>query len=293
MASLERRPLSHHINELRSRLGWCLAALVAGAGLGYLWRTWLLHIVVSPLNEKLYYTSPGGGFSLIIQICLGFGVVVAIPVALYHALRFIGPALPKYPTRFIAGSLAASCLLVCLGVGFAYFVTLPAALHFLHEFSSDQVEALITSDTYLSFVAIYLAGFAILFQLPLLLLLANTVVPLPPKKLMGYVKWVILAAFIVAAVLTPTPDPFNQSIMAVPIVLLYVLSIGLVWLFNYWRKPLPFTLAGMEIYGIQHALYHGHEGFVCIWKPGPHSRRKQGAITFLCRGTHTVLSSPT
>src|SRR5690606_31067914 len=152
----------------------------------------LLNLLVAPLGETLYYTSPGGGFSLMVQLCLGFGVICAIPLLIFHLILFLAPVWPGYSLRFLAIVLLSSCLLGSLGVAFAYFVSLPAALFFLSEFSTEQVQALISTDTYMSFVTLYLAGFAVLFQLPLLLLIINNATPLPPKKLLAGTKWVIL-----------------------------------------------------------------------------------------------------
>ena len=218
----ERQPFLEHVQELRGRLGWCVAALLAGTAAGYHLKDQLLELLVKPLGKTLYYTSPGGGFSLIVQLCLGFGIVCAVPVVLYQLIKFLSPVLPNYSIRLLAIVLISSCLLVGIGVSFAYFVSLPAALYFLNEFSNEQVQALISTDTYISFVAIYLAGFAILFQLPLVLLLINIIKPLTPKKLLANTKWVILVSFIVAAIITPTPDPFNQTIMAGPVIALYL-----------------------------------------------------------------------
>src|SRR5690606_19419314 len=96
----------------------------------------LLEVLVAPLGQTLYYTSPGGGFSLIIQLCLGFGVIFAVPVLVFHLIRFLSPVLPNYSLRFLVIILLSSCLLVSFGVTFAYFVSLPAALYFLNEFSN-------------------------------------------------------------------------------------------------------------------------------------------------------------
>lgn len=124
-----------------------------------------------------------------------------------------------------------SYALACLGMAFAYFVSLPASLHFLTTFGdSGDIHALITANEYFNFVLTYVAGFAILFQVPLIITFTNRVTPLPPKKLLGATRYVIVLSFIVAAIITPTPDPMNQAIMAGPIILLYLLSVCIVTL---------------------------------------------------------------
>ncbi len=303
MARQQRRPLAEHIDELRTRLGWCVLALIIGSALGYWWQATLLQILVSPLAEKLYYTSPGGGFSLIIQICLGFGVVVTIPVFIFHLLRFVGPALPRQSGRFVGTILAASCVLVAAGISFAYFVSLPASLHFLKEFSTDQVQALITTDTYMSFVTLYLAGFALLFQLPLLLLVINSLTPLPPRTLLKQVRWVILISFVAAAILTPTPDPMNQAIMAVPIIVLYLVSVVLIWAvnrkvkFSGSRDDMLVNLRE-QLMDLSHAKLvarqraaaaDGRTGMLCEWEDKRWGKLRRKLVTFEHEGRHELV----
>lgn len=308
--ALSRQPFLEHIQELRGRLVWSVAALLIGTAIGYFLKDRLLLLLVAPLGKTLYYTSPGGGFSLIIQLCLGFGVVFAVPVLIFHVIRFLAPVLPNYSLRFLSIVLIASCLLVSAGVAFAYFISLPAALYFLNEFSNDQVQALISTDTYMSFVAIYLAGFAILFQLPLLLLVINNVTPLTPKKLLMNLKWVVLISFIASAIITPTPDPFNQTIMAGPIIVLYLMSILLVKVVNRKRKspaqpeveshtiePVPepnhsrtkaFDMSQIEIARRQKYSYKQREGELCLWK-FKDGHTDDIIITFLYQGKHEFI----
>lgn len=122
-----------------------------------------------------------------------------------------------------------SVVLACAGIAFAYYVSLPASLHFLTTFgNSGDIHALITANEYFNFVLAYVAGFAILFQVPLIILFINRMTPLPPMKLLMGTRYVIVFSFIAAAIITPTPDPMNQAIMAVPIIALYIFSVGIV-----------------------------------------------------------------
>jgi sec-independent protein translocase protein TatC len=214
--------------------------LIVGTLLGYSLHDQLLEVLVRPLNQPLYYTSPAGGFDLRIKVSLLFGFALAIPVATYHLVRFIEPELPRASLRQTFAVVFGSCALLIAGVAFAYFVSLPAALHFLGALTSEGIQALISADAYFSFVTRYLVGFGLLCQLPLLLLITNAVHPLATQSLMRYQKWVILASFIFAAVLTPTPDVFNQLLMALPLIGLYQLSVALLWLVNRHGRTKPF-----------------------------------------------------
>jgi sec-independent protein translocase protein TatC len=154
---------------------------------------------------------------------------------MYQIGKFISPSFVRYKGRILR-LLLFSVILASLGVLFAYYVSLPAALHFLANVDTQDLQSIITVNEYLNFVIGYVAGFALLFQLPLLMLFINRIKPLRPGRLMRIQRWVILISFIVAAFLTPTPDPINQAIMAFPIILLYQFSIGLIWFVNRRRK---------------------------------------------------------
>lgn len=227
-----RQPIIRHIQELRRRLFWSVVCLCAGAGIGYFLNEKIFNILIKPLNQPLFYTSPTGGFDFLLKICIFFGVIVSVPVFTYNILKFLEPTLPSHNRWLLVKFLASSCVLAVFGVGFAYFISLPAALHFLNSFGSDQVKSLISTNEYFSFVMVYLAGFAVLFQLPIIILFINRIKPLKPGGLMKQQRFVIVISFVAAAVITPTPDPLNQTIMAGPIIALYQISILLVWLVN-------------------------------------------------------------
>jgi len=122
---------------------------------------------------------------------------------------------------------------------------LPAALNFLmHQFTNKQITALLTVDEYMSFVTVYLVGSALLFQIPLVLLFVNHIKPLGPRTMLKSERYVIVFAFIAAAIITPTPDIFNQMIIAGPIIAVYQLGFFLVWMHN--RKANVFTVKDMR-----------------------------------------------
>lgn len=121
---------------------------------------------------------------------------------------------------------------MCLGMIFAYYISLPSALYFLNRFSTDQIRSLISTKEYFNFVFRYLLGFGIIFQLPLIVIIINTVNKLSLKFFLSKERIVILCSFIFAGILTPTPDIFNQLVMAIPIILLYQITIFILWWVN-------------------------------------------------------------
>lgn len=244
--SANAQPFSEHVRELRLRLIYIVTALFLGVGVGYVIHEKLFNIIRRPLHEQLYYTTPAGGFNAVIKISIVFGVIATVPVLVYQLGKFLSPAFRRRMRP--APIILLSVFLALMGILFAYFVSLPASLHFLANIDDKNLQALITVNEYLNFVAAYIAGFAILFQLPLIMLFINRIKPQRPSKLMRIQRYVILVSFILAAVFTPTPDPMNQLIMALPIILLYQFSVGLIWYVNLRESkhtvvaPLPIAV---------------------------------------------------
>lgn len=220
-----------HIHEVRGRLMWIVASLVVASTIAYQFRELLVGIIVAPLHgEKLIYLNPGGGFSFIFTICLYFGALVTIPVIMYHLYSFLQPVIGRRSRRLMTGIVLISILLASIGIGFGYLLVIPGAIHFLGGFAGDAVVANLTTDAYLNFTVMHLFGMAALFQLPLLLFIIDHIRPLPPGMLFRLQRWVIAGSIIAAAVITPTPDPANLFLVALPIIGIYQLGVIIVWL---------------------------------------------------------------
>lgn len=216
---------AEHISELRRRLMWSLSFVLLGASTGYLIRDTLLAALQRPLNESLYYTTPGGAMSFIIKVCSVFGILVALPVLTYHGFAFFEPLIQTRTRRMLFGYIGVSIGLALAGMAFAYFISLPIALYFLTNFGTDSgIISIITANEYFNFVMAYIVGFAFLFQVPLIMVFINRIKPVPPSKLISASRYVILAVFILAAIVTP-PDPITQFILAGPVILLYFVSV--------------------------------------------------------------------
>lgn len=227
------RPIADHLAELRWRLAIVAIVFVVASSFAYNIRDLLVHVVMSPIGQqKLVYLTPAGGFSFIFSITLYAGVIATAPVLIYNLYRFIAPALPAHARRYSFRVILASILLLGAGVGFGYFVAIPAALKFLTTFAGTFVQANLTADSYLSFVVAYLLGLGVLFQLPLLLLFWNWVSPFQKGGLLATQQYVLIGSFIAAAMITPTPDVFNQTLIAMPIIVIYQLGVVAVFMMN-------------------------------------------------------------
>ncbi len=242
-----RRPFIEHIRELQLRLTWSAIAIGLCGLAAYPLYPRLLDLIQRPLGQTLYYTSPTGGFNFIFKICFVTGLVVALPFLLYQIFCFVGPLLKRGSKLSIIKYVFWAFFLAVAGVLFGYFISLPAALRFLTSIGGDNIESLIRADEYFNFALTYIAGFALIFQVPLIMLFINRIKPLPPRQMMKFQRYIVLASFIISAVLTPTPDPVNQAIMALPMVFLYQVGIALVWLVNKKRNRTERKLSKLTV----------------------------------------------
>lgn len=218
-----------HIHELQSRLFYIALVFLVMAGAAYPFFTQIAAFIVAPLgHQQLVYLTPGGAFSFVIQVCMYVGFVASLPVIIYHLFQFVSPAMPAVKRKRLVMFTIGSFLLALAGVAFAYYVSLPAALYFLTSFNIANIDPMLTIDSYFSFAMAYLIAGAILFQLPLILLIIDSITPLTPKKLMGYQRHVILGAVIIAAIVSPTPDIMNQALLAAPLVIMYQFGIVMI-----------------------------------------------------------------
>jgi sec-independent protein translocase protein TatC len=222
---------------MRTRLAWVALAFIVASALAYNVREQLVSVVLSPIgHQKLVYLTPAGGFAFIFQVSMYAGMLATAPIAAYHLYRFISPALPPHMRRLGIRIVLFSTLLLIAGVSFGYFVAIPAALQFLMNFGGEFVTANLTAESYLSFVVAYLLGLGLLFQLPLLLILWNWIRPFKPGELLATQRFVLVGAFIAAALITPTPDVMNQCLIAVPIIAIYQAGVVAVFVMNKRRR---------------------------------------------------------
>ncbi len=241
LSKTDKIPFIEHVNELRRRLFYIVLSVALFATVGYFIQQQIVKFLLAPAKgQQFIYTTPGGGLNFLFQICLYFGIVLSIPVIIYQMLKYLEPLIETATKRMVISYSIFSGFLAIAGGAFGYFLGLPVALNFLsHQFTTSQIKPLITISEYMSFITIYLVGSALLFQIPLITSFTNRIKPLKPSKMLKLEKYVIVLAFIVAAIMTPTTDIFNQLIFAVPIILMYQLAVALVYFQNRHRPAQP------------------------------------------------------
>jgi sec-independent protein translocase protein TatC len=222
--------LRDHIQELSRRFLLLVSILLVASSLVYVYRASIIPIILQPLGEtfgdqKLMYLNPAGGFNFIFLISIYAGLAAVAPFVIQQLYVFIRPTLPKAAQRLSVKLLLTSFLLMIAGILFGYYIAVPGALKFLVEFAGEYVSAALTADSYLNFLIAYTLGLGLLFQIPFVIIIGHYIKPFTPTGLMKSERWAIVLTFIAAAIITPTPDPINLLIVALPIVLIYQIGI--------------------------------------------------------------------
>jgi sec-independent protein translocase protein TatC len=233
-------PFIEHLYELRRRLFYVALSVGIWAAGAYFVQQHIVAALLKPASSQQFiYTSVGGGIDFLFRVCTYTGIIFSIPVIVFQILKYLEPLIKRDAVRFMTLGSIASGILAIAGVAFGYFVGLPAALHFLlHQFTTDRIHPLLTIQSYMSFVTLYMLGSALLFQLPLLMILINRIKPLKPKKLLGMERWVILIAFVLGGIMNPSPRIQDQILLAGPMILTYQLGILIIWLGGrHKRRP--------------------------------------------------------
>jgi sec-independent protein translocase protein TatC len=223
-----RAPLLDHLIELRRRLLWSIAALAAAFGICLYFARPIFAFLVQPLlmagQGRLIYTDIFEAFFVELKVAFFAATMLAFPVIANQIWQFIAPGLYKNEKRAFFPFLLLTPVLFLMGAALAYYVAMPIALHFLLGYQGNiggvQQDALPGVGNYLSFVTKFLFGFGVAFLLPVLLMLLETAGLVTRAQLKAGRRYAIVAAFGIAAVLTP-PDVVSQLMLAVPLVILY------------------------------------------------------------------------
>jgi sec-independent protein translocase protein TatC len=191
----------------------------------------------SDIHIKLINTEMAGQFTLMIDSSLMIGLVMGIPYLLYELWRFIKPALHEKERKAASGFVFYASFLFILGVLFGYYVITPVSLNFLAGFTvSQSIENLFSVDSYMSSVATLTLATGLVFELPILVYILANLGILTPKFMRESRRYAIVIILIVAAVVTPTPDMLTMTVVAIPLFLLYELSISVAGMVQKRKK---------------------------------------------------------
>jgi sec-independent protein translocase protein TatC len=221
-----RAPFMEHLKELRNRILYSAISIAVGLVVGMIFGNQVIYLLKLPAQHiHLITTKLIEPVAVYFQVSLVSGVILAMPFLVYQLFAFVAPGLTPKEKRTIFTILPAITIMFLFGLAFAYFVALPPALNFLYNFNSAVAEPLPSLSNYISFVTRILLVIGLVFETPLIIMALAKLGVVSPKWLAARRKWWIVIAFVIAAIVTPTPDPVNQSIVAIPLILLLELGI--------------------------------------------------------------------
>jgi sec-independent protein translocase protein TatC len=245
MADVEL-PLTGHLAELRKRLARALLAVAAAFAVTYPNSGHLFRILEAPLRDSaaasnLEFQIVGTGIAEAFFTRLGVSfigaVFLALPVILYQVWKFVVPGLESAEARYAKWFVLFGTLFFLAGASFCYSMVFPVGFpFFLQEYADIGVDPVLRISEYLSFTSRMMLAFGVTFEMPVVIFFLARAGFVTWRQLLGFSRYAVLLIFVVAAVLTPTPDAASQLMMAVPLMVLYAISIGVAWAFGRERE---------------------------------------------------------
>lgn len=221
------QPLRDHLQEFRKRLIICLVVVAIAALACYNYVDDIIALLSGPAG-KLYFMNPSEVFFTYMEIALYAGILFTLPVLLYEVWAFVAPALWPEERRAVLVILPTAVILFYVGLVFAYYLVIPAAVTFFMGFATQTLQPMFSLESYLSFILALTLPFGFIFELPLIVVFLAKIGLVTGDFLKGKRKILIVIAFSFAAVISPTTDIFTQTMIAVPLIVLYEISLFIV-----------------------------------------------------------------
>jgi len=237
---LKRMTLLEHLEELRKRIGWSLVAILVGFLLCWYWAppifAWLSVPITQflPAGEKLAFTGLVDPFMLYMKVALLAGIFLASPVVLWQFWLFVSPALYRHERRVAVPFIVSTTAFFLAGGYFGYKIAFPMVVRFLLQVGQD-FRQVVTINEYFSMASKVILGLGLVFEMPVLIMLLARLGVVTHRFLLRYFRYAVLVIFIIAAVITPTPDIPTQCVFAFPMIGLYLLGVLVAWLFGKKR----------------------------------------------------------
>ncbi len=216
-----------HLEELRSRLIVCLAAVLVASVACWFFSKEILDLITRDV-PKVYFSSVTEAFGVRIKISMWGGLIAGVPIILYQAWQFVVPGLLEKESKAVFGVIFFGTLFFAGGGAFCFAMVLPVAIKFLLSFQTDTLQPIITVGDYVGFVAFMVFIFGVVFELPVVAFSLGKLGIIDAQMLASGRRWAVIIILIVAAAVTPTPDFFSQIALAVPLYILYEISIWVV-----------------------------------------------------------------
>ena len=234
-----------HLDELRTRLIYSSIAAAAGMAVAFLFVGRIADFVLAPVfrgmppDASLIMTRPGEGLSFYLDLALMGGVLLAAPLVTYQVWRFIAPGLYAREKRLVLPFVVCAALGTLGGAAFSHYVLFPSMMAFFGTFDAPRIRFMPSIEHTFALYRNTMIGMVAVFQIPTLVFFLARIRLVTARFLWRHINYAVLAIFIVAAVLTPSLDPWNQAVFAAPMIALYVISIGIAWLVAPRRPSEP------------------------------------------------------
>jgi sec-independent protein translocase protein TatC len=218
-----------HLEELRQRIFYALIAVAVGVIGCFLAVKPIVQLLEVPAHGvKFLQLAPGEYFFVSMKVAGYSGLVLASPFILYQIIQFVLPGLTRRERRLLIPVMLGSSVLFAAGLLFAYILLIPAALNFFISYGADVVDQLWSIDKYFEFVLLLLFSVGLAFQIPVIQLLLGALGIVSSQKMLSGWRYVIIGSVVLGAILTPSTDPFTQSLLAGAVLGLYFGGIGMV-----------------------------------------------------------------
>jgi len=238
-ADLPGMSLMEHLTELRKRLIHSVVYLLIGFAIAYAFHERLYGFVQAPLDKlhiELNFTHPTDGLNLYLKTAFVGGAILASPFILYQIWLFISPGMYAHEKRYVWPFMSATIGLFLAGAWFGYHYVLPGAIKVLVLDFGKRFHPILTIDDYTGFFLAVILGLGITFELPILIFFLALFGIVDAKFLVKNVRYAVLIIFVIAAVICPTPDPIGMCLFATPMLVLYLLGVGVAFLVHPARR---------------------------------------------------------
>lgn len=227
--------LVEHLIELRDRLIKSAIGVVITTVLAFLFMDRIMGALINLTGDhRVQALDPTETFGTYFKVAFSVGIGLAMPILVYQLLRFLAPGLKQNERRILYISLPFVAIFFLAGAAFCYFVVLPSTLNFLLNFGDPRILKQVSLTKYVSFVTSFMLAVGASFEMPLVVFLLAKLGIVSYRRLARWRKYALLLSFVISAIITPTPDPINQAIVALPIFLLYELGVQLS---RFARRP--------------------------------------------------------
>jgi len=221
------RTLGYHLDELRKRLFISALVVVVTTGISFIFYKQIIELLLGPADtitsvpNRLVFTEVTEMFAVVMKVSLISGIVLALPIIIYQIVLFSAPGLTRREKRYLYSFLPGVLLSFLAGATFGYYVLIPPAINFLINFGGDIAEPMIRIGNYINLAVMLLFWMGIAFETPVIMFILAKIGLISPVSFSRWRRHWIVIAFLLGAIITPTFDPINQTLVAGPLILLY------------------------------------------------------------------------